>query len=205
MLKHLINWATFPIRVLTPQHLLHPLGLNTLADDRTWAVLSYLRGTVLDIGCGENELVHKYGHGFGADVIAGKGVDLACDGAYLPFSDASFNTVTFLASLNHIPGRKRALREAYRVLRPEGRLIITMIPRRVGWLCHRLIAHWDPDQRQRGMALGEVWGIDREEVVHLLSETGFLSPIVRRFGFLGLNTLYLTIKVARSRTNSRWV
>ncbi|WP_152971222.1 class I SAM-dependent methyltransferase, partial [Rhizobium ecuadorense] len=50
----------------------------------------------------------------------------------LPFEDRSFDTVCFVACLNHIPERKQALAESWRILKPGGRLIVTMIGRRIG-------------------------------------------------------------------------
>jgi ubiquinone/menaquinone biosynthesis C-methylase UbiE len=43
----------------------------------------------------------------------------------LPFGDARFNAVFSNDVLCHIPGRDRVLRELYRVLKPEGRLLFS--------------------------------------------------------------------------------
>ncbi len=46
------------------------------------------------------------------------------DGRSLPFPDADFDVVVFHTSLCHIPGPEAALKEAHRVLRPNGTLAV---------------------------------------------------------------------------------
>lgn len=102
---------------------------------------------VLDFGCGNGRLARLF-HGknifyIGADQSGGliararekyaeeKGsiefVLLTDD--VLPFPDASFDCVFSIAALHHIPStqeRERTLRELHRVLKPGGRLVITV-------------------------------------------------------------------------------
>lgn len=44
----------------------------------------------------------------------------------LPFEDASFDVVTMLAVLEHIEQEKQILREVHRVLKPNGKLVLTV-------------------------------------------------------------------------------
>jgi SAM-dependent methyltransferase len=47
---------------------------------------------------------------------------LEADARSLPFEDETFDVVVFYTTLTHVPGPERALAEAFRVLRPLGRL-----------------------------------------------------------------------------------
>ena len=91
-------------------------------------VLPEIRGRLLDIGAGPNTLVKLYGSGTGVDVFDwGGGALVVNDTAALPFPDRSFETIAFVACLNHIPNRQQVLHEAKRLLSPGGRVVMTMI------------------------------------------------------------------------------
>lgn len=141
---------------------------------RVRAVLPEVEGYLLDIGCGTNRLVKKYGNGIGVDVFPWEGVDLLVeDTSCLPFDDDTFDTVTFIACLNHIPKRADVLREARRVLKPGGKIVITMIPPGISRAWHFLRRPWERDQCERGMKEGEEYGFQRRQVTKLLEESGF--------------------------------
>ena len=114
---------------------------------RTRVVIPHIRGRLLDIGCGLNELVRTYaGDGTGVDVYQWGEVEVVVDDtADLPFRDGEFDTVTVVAALNHIPNRAEALVEAYRVLKPGGSIIVTMITASVGRAWHFARRHRDAD------------------------------------------------------------
>ncbi|MFW6154377.1 MAG: class I SAM-dependent methyltransferase [Planctomycetota bacterium] len=167
---------------------------------RIRAVLPWVRGRLLDIGCGTNGLVGAYaGDGVGVDVHPWPGVDRVVeDSAHLPFETGAFSTVTILAALNHIPNRREVLAEARRLLGDGGRIIITMIPPRISRLWHTLRRPWDCDQGERGMKDGEVFGLSGAEVRDLLIDAGFAIEATRRF-MLGINCV--TIGTTRDRTH----
>jgi SAM-dependent methyltransferase len=130
----------------------------------------------------------------GIDVYPWNGVDMVIKSSSdLPFSDASFDTVCCIAALNHIPEREGFLQEARRVLRPHGRLVLTMIPPGISRIWHFLRSPWDADQRERGMAEGEVYGLSPHAMKTLLETAGFSILCVRCF-MLGINKLYVAEK-----------
>ncbi len=194
-LNRVWNFLALPLRAVASPELLHRLGLRSMKDERIDAVLPRVEGRLLDVGCGPgNELVRRYrGPGVGVDAFAWPGIDLVCDTRSIPFGDGEFDTVTIVAALNHIPQREAVLRECCRLLAPGGQLLVTMIGPRVGWLRHRLIAWWDPDQRGRPHADGELDGMSDRQVRGLLAAAGFRLEGLRRF-VCGLNRLYVARK-----------
>jgi SAM-dependent methyltransferase len=190
-----LNQILLPLKLLIPQPLIRGVPLlKTNADIRTGVVLNAARGKLLDIGCGTNRLVAQYrrngGDGVGVDVYPWQGVDLIVeDTSRLPYPDASFDTVSFVACINHIPNRADVLREARRLLRPGGRVLLTNLTPRLSRIWHAW-AFWDADQHERGMAEGEVFGFTHDELLALVAGTG-LDFVERRKFSWGLNSLYV--------------
>ncbi len=59
----------------------------------------------------------------------------------LPYENNSFDAVIGSGVLEHVPIDSESLKELYRIIRPEGRLIVTMLPNRYSyteWLNRRL-------------------------------------------------------------------
>jgi len=174
--------------------------VDWLEYQRRRIVLKHVRGRYLDIGCGLNKAVTEYrsrgGDCIGVDVFNFGGADLIVeDTAKLDFPDASFETISFIACLNHIPNRGKVLDEAHRLLQPGGQVLITMIPPRLSAIWHWLIRPWDEDQTDRGMKQGEVWGISTSEITSLMQSSGLELVRHTRFVF-GLNNLYIARKVS---------
>ncbi len=170
--------------------------MDYLERRRIETTLAHVKGRLLDIGCGNNRLVRMYGDGVGVDVHPWEGVDLVVeDSARLPLADKSFDTVSFVACLNHIPNRQGVLREARRVLADDGVVLATMIPPRVSWLWHLVNSPWDEDQSKRGMQPGEVYGLTNRQMTALFAETGFEVTQRHRF-ILWMNCLYVARKRA---------
>jgi ubiquinone/menaquinone biosynthesis C-methylase UbiE len=195
-----------PLRMaLLPDHTCERLHLTSLRAERFAAVLCELRGRVLDVGAGDNALLKLYrAHARGPSEVsaaaASVGVDVIDWGAdcvivpncrSLPFTDASFDTVSFVACLNHIPERREALAEARRILKPGGRVVVTMISRFVGVLGHAI--WWYSEDKRRQVAAGEEMGLDSEEVVALLTSSRFKNVTTRRFLYK-LNGLHTAIR-----------
>jgi SAM-dependent methyltransferase len=193
--SYAVNQIALPVKLLIPQPIIRRVPFfKTNADIRTGIVLNAVRDRLLDVGCGTNQLVLRYrgagGDGTGVDVHPWEGVDLVVDDtSKLPFTDASFDTISFVACINHIPNRKDVLREARRLLKPGGQVLLTNLTPRLSRIWHAW-AFWDADQHERGMAAGEVWGFTHIELVKLLEQAGF--EVVARRGFSwGLNSLYV--------------
>ena len=99
------------------------------------------RGVTLDLGCGEGRLARDLallGHAVvGVDASptllaaareAAPEIELhLADAAGLPFADASFDLVVAFMSLQDIEDLDGAVREAARVLAPEGRLCLAIV------------------------------------------------------------------------------
>jgi len=158
-------------------------------------ILPHIKGEYLDIGCGTNEIVKAYsGKGIGVDVYPWEGVDqVVKDTSELPFEKEKFDTVSIVAALNHIPNREEVLMEIKRILKDDGRLLITMIPPKFSRVWHFIRRKSDADQYERGMKSGEVYGLTIREIQNLLSKTGFEIIFKKKFMF-GINEFVISKK-----------
>lgn len=190
-LKSLWDFIGIPFRlVLFDQAWLPFFRWTTLEEERLNFVLPYIRGELLDIGAGYNTLVKKYGKGIGVDVFDwGGGAQVVQDTSKLPFGDKSFDTITFIACLNHIPNRDKVLGEVRRLLKPGGKIIITMIDPILGGIGHA-IWWYSEDKHRGGMLDGEVGGMWTKDIIELCEAKGFRLASHQRFVY-GMNNFYL--------------
>jgi SAM-dependent methyltransferase len=195
-----LNKILFAAKLVIPQPVIQRIpGLTTNEDVRLGVVLQHVKGRLLDVGCGRNRLVRRYreqgGDGIGVDVYPWEGVDhQVVNTAQLPYDDGTFETVTFVACLNHIPNREDVLRETHRLLSGSGRVLITNLPPLVSRVWHAW-AFWDDDQHERGMKEGEVWGFTDEELRRMVQAAGFRVAACHKMSY-GLNRLYVCEKSA---------
>lgn len=108
---------------------------------------------VLEIGCGAGgmlAMLKPYGTVSGLDIDReylefcrerGFARVLCGSGYELPFADASFDLVCLFDTLEHIPEEVQALREVARVLKPGGRLLISVPAYQWLWSQNDRIAH----------------------------------------------------------------
>ena len=170
------------------------LGLTSINQERIAFARRYVRGRLLDVGCGRNFLVKSYaGFGVGVDVFDWhQGALILKDTSRLPFRNQSFDTVAILAAFNHIPNREAVLNDVHRVLKDDGQLVVTMITPTLSTIGHRFL-WWYSDDWIRGMAEGEVFGFTARQMVAMMAGGGF--QLVRHERFLyRLNHLYIFTK-----------
>jgi SAM-dependent methyltransferase len=188
------DFVGIPARlILFPPEWLERCGWTTLESERLRHVLPEIRGRLLDIGAGPNTLVTLHGNGVGVDVFDwGGGAMVVDDTAALPFPDRSFDTVAFIACLNHIPNRQAVLQEARRLLAPGGRVVMTMINPVLGGVGHAI--WWYSEDKQRGgMLPGEVGGLWTRDIVAMCDTVGLRLERHRRFVY-GMNHLYIFVE-----------
>jgi SAM-dependent methyltransferase len=153
-------------------------------------------GRVLDIGCHQGEFLNSLGDqiqpSIGLDPLtsaAGSDRHWLLPLAFsepLTFPDGTFDAVVLLATLEHIRAKEPLARECFRLLRPGGRVIITVPSPRVDTivgLLHRL-------HLADGMSLEEHHGFDPNTTPDIFLEHGFILEHQARFQ-LGLNHLYV--------------
>lgn len=192
--KTLVSRLTFPLLSLLSREQSLRLGLIPIDDERVIMALKYVKGRVLDIGCGANNFVKSYGNGVGVDVAAWKGADMVIkDAATLPFKK-EFDTVSYLACLNHIPNRGDSLKAAAKILKEDGQIIITMIPPTMGKFIHWWRFRNDPDHQERHIDHEhELMGMSDKHIRTLLAEAGFEKVTRKRFCY-GLNSIYVATR-----------
>jgi len=84
----------------------------------------------------------------------------------VPLSDASVDVVISQEALLHVPDKARTLSEAYRILKPGGRIAFT------GWVTHRPLSHADRALLWQGMAVTGLY--DLQSYAELVQGAGFI-------------------------------
>jgi len=184
-----------PVMVCSPDRILERVGLPSLRSARYGRTAQFMGRRHLDLGCGNNPLqdYRSDTRVVGLDVqVARPKFDPSVVGVaeHLPFRAGSFDSVSMVACLNHFGERDSVIREACRVLRPGGRVIVTMIGPLVGLVCHKF-RFWYQDTLYRDVHPGEVDGMGRTWVRALFSahnmpcvhESAFLARMNRIFVF----------------------
>lgn len=96
----------------------------------------------------------------------------------VPLPDDNADVVISQEALLHIPDKSRALVEAYRILKPGGRIAFT------DWVAHRPLSDADKGLMWRGMAVTDLYSL--ENYSELVRKAGFSVPIGVSFSSNGL-------------------
>lgn len=152
-----------------------------LSSWRARTVLPLVRGTLVDLSCGDNRLVKHYGRGTGVDVTDYGPADLVLkDYRRLPFDSASVDTVAIIASFDYFEYPLEELKEIRRILSSHGRLLIT--------LPHQKALQWWHTLRPAQKSKHSVPGSQLKE---FLAQAGF-SVVEERPFMLFLNRIYVS-------------
>jgi sarcosine/dimethylglycine N-methyltransferase len=107
---------------------------------------------------GAQELTRRVGLQNSVRVIAGNVM-------LVPLADASIDVVISQEALLHVPDKERTLAEAYRILKPGGRIAFT------DWVAHRSLSDADKALLWRGMAVTDLYSL--QAYAELMRRAGF--------------------------------
>lgn len=136
---------------------------------------------ILDIGCGKTNHLGLYSRPdvsiVGCDLrkdfleyrtrIESDGEFLVADGHSLPYADLSFNEVFLAGALEHVTEPKMVLDEAFRVLKPEGKLILDVPHPRYEKVMSRIAPEYHDDGLHKHT-------FQPKEIQELVKKTGFV-------------------------------
>lgn len=81
-------------------------------------------GTTLEVGGGTGNLKQYLNNVTSTDILTMPWLDASCDAQALPFKSNTFDNIVAIDVLHHIERPIRFIREAERVLKPGGRLVL---------------------------------------------------------------------------------
>lgn len=135
-----------------------------------------IKGNILDFGCGSkpyNELFINVSEYIGVDIQneahdhSNENIDVFYDGKHIPFDNESFQNVFSTEVFEHVPNINESIKEIYRVLKPNGKLLLTTP--------FSFPEHEMPFDFRR---------LSHNGIVQLLEENGFYVEYIKRHGTL---------------------
>jgi len=176
-----------------------PLAHEAIHDTVLGILEQEERGSLLDVPAGEGALAARlikagfevsccdlYPEIFRLDEVSIRQGDLNGE---LPFENQSFDYVTCLEGLEHIENPQQAIREFARVLRPGGKVIVSIpnilnIEERLKWLLYGYTSHFKPMTRAHVERLRAEYN-NREEIAAHVNPIGYseLRYILEKYGF----------------------
>lgn len=146
------------------------------------------RGSIVDVGCGDMSFLHDVGFRkkMGIDDYLPTVYNEDAFRGLQKVRENSVDCVTFIASLEHLPNMKQVIQRSYSVLRPGGRIIITLpttrseiplkIMSKLKLVSHEMIKqhHYYP----KGEILSTLKGCGFSGIKYSLFELGFNSVIM---------------------------
>ena len=112
---------------------------------------------------GAEELTRRVGLQHRVRVIEGNAMQV-------PLEANSIDVVVSQEALLHVPDKKRVLAEAYRILKPGGRIVFT------DWVAHRRLSDADRKLMWQGMAVADLY--DLPTYAELVGRAGFVVSAV---------------------------
>lgn len=168
-------------KFLTHNWLVHEINKNC-----TLSVLKYVRGDLLDIGCGEKPYfnilkprVNKYIGVEHPDTLHKNAkIDIYGDAGHLPFKDESFDTVVSFQVIEHVNEPNQMVAGIYRVISKGGYAILTA-PFMWG-------LHEEPRDFWRYTKYGLKYLFEKNgfEIVELRANSGYWIMTGLRFNYL---------------------
>jgi SAM-dependent methyltransferase len=152
---------------------------------------------ILDIGCHQGEfflwLGNKIAPSVGFDPLYKENEKIKGHQFFtsnfqkgLSFEDKSFDSIVMLATIEHIHEKSEIAKEAARLLRTGGRIIITVPSLLVDKILEILLFLHLVD----GMSLEEHHGFQPDDLPNIFIPAGFILSKKQKFQF-GLNNLYI--------------
>jgi len=125
----------------------------------------YLKGITLDIGSKRPQYSHICNELLALDYYHFEGVDVVADAHNLPFKENSFDNIIMTNLLEHVQEPQKVVNEAYRVLKPNG-LVIVFTP-------FMYPIHGDPNDYWRFTDEGLKYLLKNFDIVKVIKIGGF--------------------------------